>query len=337
MPISKGEKVLGIIMLYLPAGHKKNKTEKIFLISAARTLVEIILRRQSEQQLKEAMEILEVKNDELNKAYEKLQQTQAKLIHQEKMASIGMLAAGIAHEINNPLAFIISNLNSLMRFESKIDKYMSDLKSLMQEMDKDVCEHIESLEKTSKIDFIMENFSALIENSFDGAERIKKIVSGLKGFVRKDTSILQYADINEGIEKALSIVWNRLKYKANVIKEYGQLPKVKCYIDQLNQVFINLLINAADAISDKGEIKISTNCVSGYINISVSDNGSGINEENLKDIFIPFFTTKEVGKGTGLGLSISYDIIKEHDGTIEVKSKVGVGTTFTIKIPIESR
>jgi signal transduction histidine kinase len=175
----------------------------------------------------------------------------------------------------------------------------------------------------------------LIQDCREGTERIKKIVIDLKDFAHPGEDKLQVADINNGMESTLNVVSNELKYKATVTTDFGVLPEVKCYPQQLNQVFMNILVNAAQAIEEQGEINIKTTHVNGYVEIAISDTGSGISEENLNKIFDPFFTTKDVGKGTGLGMNIAYNIIKKHNGTIDVESKVGEGTTFTIRIPTE--
>ncbi|OGW22673.1 MAG: hypothetical protein A2077_07770 [Nitrospirae bacterium GWC2_46_6] len=165
-------------------------------------------------------------------------------------------------------------------------------------------------------------------------ERIKKIVQDLKSFSRVDEAERKTANINEGIESTVNIVWNELKYKATVKKEYGDIPPIKCNAGQLNQVFMNILINAVHAIEEQGEIIIKTRHEDNNIFISISDTGSGIPADKINRIFEPFFTTKEVGKGTGLGLSIAYDIVKKHNGDIIVESEVGKGTTFTVRIPV---
>ncbi len=167
-----------------------------------------------------------------------------------------------------------------------------------------------------------------------GILKIKEIVIGLKDFAHPGEHKLNYADINKN-KSTLNVVWNELKYKARVVKEYGELPQVKCYSQQINQVFVNLLVNAAQAIAKEGEIRISTRKIDDSVEIKISDTGAGIPKENLSKIFDPFFTTKEVGKGTGLGLNVAYNIIKKHKGTIEVQSEIGKGTTFTIQIPID--
>jgi two-component system NtrC family sensor kinase len=190
------------------------------------------------------------------------------------------------------------------------------------------------LEKEMDLDFILEDIPSLIKESREGTERIKKIVIDLKDFAHPGEQKLQYADINKNLESTLNIVWNELKYKATVTKEYGELPQVRCYPQQLNQVFMNLLVNAAQAIEKQGEIRISTQALDGQVEIKISDSGSGIPKENLSKIFDPFFTTKEVGKGTGLGLNVAYNIIQKHNGTIDVESEVGSGTTFRIRIPV---
>jgi signal transduction histidine kinase len=184
------------------------------------------------------------------------------------------------------------------------------------------------------LDFILGDTANLIKECQEGAERIKKIVTDLKDFAHPGADKMKYADINKGLDSTLNIVWNELKYKTTVTKEYADLPEVKCYPQQLNQVFMNILLNAAQAIEKEGEIKIVTRAFDGYAEINISDTGMGIPKEKLSKIFDPFFTTKEVGKGTGLGLSVSYNIIKKHNGTIDVESTVGKGTAFTVRIPV---
>jgi len=196
--------------------------------------------------------------------------------------------------------------------------------------------------KALKVDFITEDIKSLVKESLDGADRIKKIVQDLKSFSRVDEAEQKMADINAGIESTINIVWNELKYKVTLHKEYGDIPQLKCNPGQLNQVFMNMLVNAAHAIEKRGDITVKTWFIppcggeeDGWINVSIADTGSGIPADKLNRIFEPFFTTKEVGKGTGLGLSIAYDIIKKHRGEIQVQSEPGKGTTFIVRIPVE--
>jgi len=278
------------------------------------------------------MEILEMKNRELEEAYKELKQTQSQILQQEKMASIGQLAAGVAHEINNPMGFISSNLTTLSKYVERLGEYLEiQGKVIRGEVGP---EELKEAEKRLKIGYIKEDMVDLIKESLEGAERVKKIVRDLKSFSRVDEAEEKMADINECIESTLNIVWNELKYKARVVKEYGDIPMTRCYPQQLNQVFMNLLVNAGHAIEKEGEIRIRTSNGGGKIKVEISDTGCGIPEEIRGRIFEPFFTTKEVGKGTGLGLSITYDIIKKHGGEIEVESEVGKGTTFTITLPV---
>jgi signal transduction histidine kinase len=193
-----------------------------------------------------------------------------------------------------------------------------------------------ALEDEIDMDFILGDMKSLIEESREGTERIKKIVLDLKDFAHPGEDKLQSADINQCLESTLNVVWNEIKYKATVTKAYGDLPIIQCHPHQLNQVFMNLLVNAGQAIEKKGKIKIATRADNGYVEIEINDTGAGIPKENLSKIFDPFFTTKQVGKGTGLGLNVSYNIIKEHKGTLYVTSTVGKGTTFTIRIPVNS-
>jgi two-component system NtrC family sensor kinase len=187
-----------------------------------------------------------------------------------------------------------------------------------------------------KIDHICRDMPDLITESSDGAQRVRQIVQDLKNFSRIDGAQFAAADINDGLESTISIAWNELKYKTTIIKEYGQLPLVWCNLGQLNQVFLNILVNAAHAIKEQGEIRIATREEAGAVRIAISDSGGGIPPENIKRIFDPFFTTKEVGKGTGLGLAIAYDIVvNKHGGSIDVSSEVGSGTTFIITLPVK--
>ena len=270
---------------------------------------------------------------ELALAHDTLKQSQAQILQQEKMASVGQLAAGVAHEINNPMGFIASNLSSLAKYLERLTEFIQALAAKLPQAPPD--EELAALRKKLKIDYIMEDALHLVEESLDGAERVKKIVQGLKNFSRIDQAERLAADINECLDTTLNIVWNELKYKCEVKKEYGELPPTVCNPQQLNQMFMNLLVNAAQAIETKGEIRIKTWADEDFIYTRISDTGSGIAQDKIKRIFEPFYTSKEVGKGTGLGLSIVYDIVvKNHHGDIQVESEVDKGTTFTVKIPV---
>jgi len=276
---------------------------------------------------------------------EEYKKAHIQLLQSEKMASIGQLAAGVAHEINNPIGFVSSNLKTLSDYQRDIRRLIGEYRKLLTILRENMSinsypaisnqiESIKSIEEEIDIDFILDDIPDLIRESREGTDRIKKIVLDLKGFAHPGYDKLKSADINENLNSTLNVVWNELKYKAKVIKDYGTLPKIKCYPQQLNQVFMNILVNAAQAIEKEGEIRLVTRAKNGYIEIKISDTGVGIPKENLSKIFDPFFTTKEVGKGTGLGLNVAYNIIQKHKGTTEVESEVGKGTTFTIRLPI---
>lgn len=297
----------------------------------------------SERKYRQLAESLEI---EVEKKTREIQETQAHLMQQEKMASIGHLAAGVAHEINNPMGFVSSNLNSLKDYEKDIRSLIGQYRSFLAALKDDVAqkdradiiegiEHINKFESEIDIDLILEDVPNLIKESLEGAGRIKKIVIDLKDFAHPGEDELKFTDINKSLDSTLNVVWNELKYKATVTREYGDLPLVKCYPQNLNQVFMNILVNASQAIDEKGEIKIATRNEDEQVRITISDTGPGIAEENLSKIFDPFFTTKDVGKGTGLGLNVAYNTIKKHHGTIEVESAVGSGTTFSILLPAD--
>jgi len=285
---------------------------------------------------------LEEKIAELEKERDHLKFTQSQLLQQEKMASIGQLAAGIAHEINNPIGYINSNLCTMKKYLAKICQYKQQCQKVWSELKEinhpKITEAFESLENLSaelKLPFILEDIGSLVEESLEGVERVRKIVADLKSFSHLDEAELKEADLNQGLQSTINIVWNELKYKANLIKELGEIPLVRCYPQQINQVFMNLLVNAAQAIETQGEIRVKTAPAGDRVLVEISDTGCGIPPENLSRIFEPFFTTKEIGKGTGLGLSMTYDIIRKHNGEIQVESQVGKGTTFRLLLPID--
>ncbi|MCL4457058.1 MAG: ATP-binding protein [Nitrospirae bacterium] len=304
-------------------------------------------------ELKKALETIESQHKELEQSYNDLKAVQSQILQQEKMASIGQLAAGVAHEINNPVGFIMSNLGSLHKYIDKLSEFIKIQTEAIEELScnppisplekggeggfDNIIDKIKESQNALKIDYIMQDIGSLIKESLEGAERVKKIVQDLKSFSHVDESEHNSIDINAGIESTINIVWNELKYKATVKKEYGDIPPTKCNAGQLNQVFMNILVNAAHAIEKQGEITIKTWHENNDIFVSISDTGHGIPADKINRIFEPFFTTKEVGKGTGLGLSIAYDIVKKHNGDIMVESEVGRGTTFTVKIPVVER
>jgi two-component system, NtrC family, sensor kinase len=285
-------------------------------------------------------EELQAKNLELTRALEDLNRTKDMLLQQEKLASIGQLAAGVAHEINNPIAYVQSNLRTLENYLASIRTLLArvfEIKKL-QEVDevRKAWDAIDRLAEESDLDFILEDVKELLPQSLEGVERVRQIVADLKSFSRDDESKRETTDIHNCINGALNIVWNELKYHVTLYKSYGRIPEIDCYPRQLTQVFVNLLINAGQAIRDQGEIRISTVREGDLIVCTVADNGIGIPESAQAKVFDPFFTTKEVGKGTGLGLSIAYGIIQKHGGSIRLKSEVGKGTEFRIELPIKA-
>ncbi len=275
------------------------------------------------------------KTYEVTEAYEDLKRIHDQLLQQEKMASIGQLAAGVAHEINNPTGFIGSNLNSLQKYVAKLNEGIAFLeRTIMDLNDPEMATQVKKMKRRLKFEFIQEDIDDLITESKDGIDRIALIVRNLKCFSRAEDDTLKSTDLQESLEGSLSIAWNEIKYKAKVEKNYQELPPIQCLPQQLSQVFVNLLVNAAQAIENQGIITINTRQEKDWAVVEISDNGSGISPENLERIFEAFYTTKEVGKGTGLGLSICHDILQKHQGTISVTSTVGEGTCFTVKLPI---
>lgn len=317
-------------------------------VMTALRVVELEKRhKQLNEKLVETSSQIEAKNKKLETALGHLEETQTHMIQSEKMASIGQLAAGVAHEINNPTGYVSSNLKTLSDYLKEIGqlirKYQSFINTLspgksgnvLDDDDVEAIQHIKAFEEDIDIGFLLEDIDDLIGDCREGADRIKKIVLDLKDFAHPGEDKLQQMDINRGLESTLNVVYNELKYKATLHKQFGDIPMVKAYPQQLNQVFMNILVNAAQAIEKKGDIHIVTRTKDGFAEVEISDTGCGIDPKHIPRIFDPFFTTKDVGKGTGLGMNIAYNIVKKHDGTIDVRSEPGKGTTFTIRIPAE--
>ncbi|MEO5732162.1 MAG: ATP-binding protein [Rubrivivax sp.] len=277
--------------------------------------------------------------DELQQLSSRLSEAQGKLMQSEKLASIGQLAAGVAHEINNPIGYIFSNFGSLERYIADVFKMLGAYEKAEAALaGTPTGTELKRLREELELDFLKEDIPTLMAESKEGISRVRTIVQNLKDFSRVDTSQQWVmADLHHGIDSTLNIVNNEIKYTADVVKAYGELPDIECLPSELNQVFMNLLVNAAHAIQcDRGAITIRTgaDAAAGQVWVEVADNGGGISPENLGRIFDPFFTTKPIGKGTGLGLSLSYGIVKKHAGQIDVTSDLGVGTTFRITLPV---
>jgi two-component system NtrC family sensor kinase len=279
---------------------------------------------------------LQARNAELEVAYRKLKGAQEQLLQSEKLASIGQLAAGVAHEINNPIGYVHSNLATLQEYSKHL---LTLIEAYGRALDANDAEgargEVRDLRQRLDIEFLQSDLPQLIEESREGIERVRKIVQDLKDFSRSDArDKFVLADIHRGLDSTLNIIWNDLKYKAQVVKTFGEVPQIECIPSELNQVFMNILLNAGQAIAERGIVTVSTSVDGDHLVIAIGDDGVGIPEDVLPRIFDPFFTTKPVGTGTGLGLAISYGLIKKHHGSIDVTSTPGEGTLFLIRLPI---
>jgi signal transduction histidine kinase len=265
-----------------------------------------------------------------------LKVSQAQVIQQEKMASIGLLAAGVAHEINNPMGFITSNLSSLGKYIDKLVQFIDFQGQTIEKCaDEATRSALAEMKQMIKLDYLLTDLRELISESLDGSRRVSKIVQELQTFSRTDSIEVVPSDLNETIMRTVNMLRNEIKYVAELDLRLENLPPVVCQPQQIGQVVMNLLMNAAHSINGKGLIILAASQVGDTVEISVTDNGCGILPEHLEKIFEPFFTTKEAGRGTGLGLAISHDIIKKHGGEILVVSSPGKGTTFTVRLPID--
>ncbi|KNH25641.1 ATPase [Pseudomonas syringae] len=281
-------------------------------------------------QFKQASEALQREIDERK-------QLESQLVQSEKLASLGQLAAGVAHEINNPIGFISSNLGTLdgyfKQLQDMLDAYREAENAIGSN---EVIEQLGQVRERVELDFLREDIPLLIKESKEGIGRVGQIVKDLKEFSRVDSNQeWQWTNLQQGIESTLNIVANELKYKADVVKEFQKLPDIECLPSQINQVIMNLIVNASQAIGpERGTITLRTGLEGETVSIEIVDTGIGIEPDNLQKIFDPFYTTKPVGQGTGLGLSLSYGIVKKHRGDISVRSEVGVGSTFRVELPV---
>jgi len=298
--------------------------------------------RIAEEDKQKHIQEMQVWNQDLEKRVEQkvveLKSAQGQLLQSEKLASIGQLAAGVAHEINNPVGYISSNVSTMKKYIEDLFRVLDAYESLESIMGKNAdLEGLNGIKEEVELDYLKQDVYELIAESQEGVTRVRQIVQDLKDFSHVDEAEWQWTDLHKGIDSTLNVAHNEIKYKAEVVKEYGDLPQVQCMPSQVNQVFMNLVVNAAHAIEEKGVITIRSGQDPDTVWISVSDNGKGIPDDIRQKIFEPFFTTKPVGSGTGLGLSLSYGIIEKHGGELTVASEVGVGTTFTIVLPIEQK
>ena len=328
LPMVSG--ILALILIY--GGHLLARMQRVE--QDRRRLLED-LNRDLESKITERTQELSLTHQELTQrhqqleiAYQELTRTQEQLIQSEKMASLGLLVAGVAHELNNPTSYIHSNLEFIEEYAenlASIIKVCSESGHFSDQADRPNTAYVESLLQTLR---------ELISSCKEGTERIKKIVLDLRVFSRTDDLSLMAADLHDGLESTLNLLAKEYQNRITVHRDYGNLPRVECYPGQINQVFMNLLQNAAQAIPNRGDVWIKTKAEGAWVSIHIQDNGVGISESDLARIFDPFFTTKPVGSGTGLGLSISYGIIERHGGKMQVKSTMNEGTTLMIELPV---
>ena len=286
------------------------------------------------EQRKTAQQRLEIEKEQQRRLIHELEETHLQLLQSEKLASIGQLAAGVAHEINNPISFVHANLNTLRSWVRQLLAVIVAQEAVTGAPAASMLAPVSAMAGELDLDYVRNDIMMLIEESLEGAMRVRQIVRDLRDFSRPSGDEWVLADLHAGLESTLNVVHNEIKYKAEVVRDYGELPLVECNAAQLNQVFMNLLVNAAQAIRTQGSITIRSVCHGDSVSIGITDTGGGIPRNVLGRIFDPFFTTKPIGQGTGLGLSISHGIVEHHRGRIDVESSPGEGTTFIVTLPV---
>ena len=332
VPVIEGERVC----MMLGVGNKASaytQTDVETLQLLGNDLWRMAQRTRAEQALQQRLRELEAANAQLA-------DMQLHLLQTEKMASIGQLAAGVAHEINNPIGFVRSNLGTLARYVADlmaVDARYEAIEARLGDAHRAAFAPVHALKAETDHAFALAELPDLIAESQDGIERVRKIVQDLKNFSRAGDTDWQWADLTQGLESTLNMVWNQLKYKAELRREYQPLPQVYCVASQINQVLMNLLVNAGQAIAQHGTITVRTGADSAQVWIEVEDTGCGMAPEQMKRIFEPFFTTKPPGQGTGLGLSIAWRVMERHHGHIDIHSEPGQGSRFRVCLPIDHR
>jgi signal transduction histidine kinase len=315
--------------------HRALERERKARVQAERLLEEKSL------ELYRAQQILKLRVSDLEKLNKELTDSQIRLVQAEKLASLGSLVAGVGHEINNPVGFVVSNLTSLQEYGNFLSAVVTAYDKHRRARSTGDAAAIEAAEAAldlalaaDDVDFIITDLSDLTTESLTGMKRIKAIVDALRTFSRADDPEPTFYDLNDAVLTAIHIIGGELRNKCQIETNLGTLPKISCFPGQINQVILNLLVNAADAVEQEGVVTVATSSGNNRVCIEVKDSGCGIDAKHLNRIYDPFFTTKPVGKGTGLGLAITYDIIQAHGGDIEVQSEIGTGTTFSVSLPI---
>jgi signal transduction histidine kinase len=343
LPLRVKGRVFGVLTLAASEPGRFGESDAELLAAVANHVAMAVDRAESFQTIEELSRGLEEKvrvrteqlraaNEELQAAYRNLQATQMQLIQREKMASVGQLVAGVAHELNNPIGFVSSNVTTLEDFVSRLRRIVEAYRSAtLAESDR---ARIAEQWQTLKLDYALRYLDPMIQGIREGAERTRKIVRDLRVFARTSDEAWQTVDLHEELESSLTLLNHLLKDRITVDRKFGPLPSVECVRSQMDQVFLNLLANAAQAIEGPGTITIETGRDDGFAVVRITDTGPGIAPDTIGRIFDPFFTTKPVGEGTGLGLSISYEIVKKHGGEVTAESPPGQGATFTVRIPL---